>query len=108
MTDVQIAQRIRDWFQAEHGNQPWQVGDSIADEINAMIAELPEPLPPASHAWKTWNDYESDTTRVDPGLQNAMTLCKFAEWQADVVLGLTDRGFEGVPRIIIKVGEAAQ
>jgi hypothetical protein len=66
-----------------------------------MIAAMEEPLPESAAAWKRWSDFENDTNRNDPGLYIAMDLCKYAEWCADVDLGLTDKPFEGVPRLVI-------
>jgi hypothetical protein len=99
-----VSRRIRDWFQCEKQNHGWQKSNEIAAEIDAMIAAMDEPLPESAAAWKRWNDFESDTSRNDPGLHIAMDLCKYTEWSADVALGLTDEPFIGVPRIVISVG----
>ena len=101
-----VAQRIRDWFQGEKSGQRGTVADEISTEIDSMIAAMDEPIPPAAQAWKDWNDFENDIDRpADPGLYRGMDLCKYAEWSADVALGLTDAPFEGVPRIVIRIGE---
>lgn len=98
-----IAQRIRDWFQGERANHGYQAGRDIADEVDAMIASAPEPLSDAAAAWKEWTDYENSTTRErNHGV--AMDLCKYAEWCADVELGLTTEPFQGVPRIVLVAG----
>lgn len=99
-----VSRRIRDWFQGEKQNHGWQKSQEIADEIDAMIAAMQEPLPESAAAWKRWNDFENDTSRHDPGLHIAMDLCKYTEWSADVALGLTDEPFEGVPRLVISFG----
>lgn len=99
--DRAIAQRIRDWFQGEKASQRGTDADEIASEIDAMIAAINCPLPAAAQAWKDWNDFENDCRKHDPGLYKAMDLCKYAEWTADVALGLTDEPFAGVPRITI-------
>jgi hypothetical protein len=99
-----VSRRIRDWFQGEKQNHGWKRSLEISGEIDAMIAAMPDPLPESAAAWKRWNDFENDTSRVDPGLHIAMDLCKYAEWCADVDLGLTDKPFEGVPRLVISFG----
>jgi hypothetical protein len=99
-----VSQRIRDWFQGEKSGQRGTVADEIAREIDEMIAAMEQPLPSAAQAWKDWNDFENDCRRHDPGMYRAMDLCKYAEWSADVALGLTDEPFSGVPRIVISVG----
>lgn len=40
-----VSQRIRDWFQGEKQNHGYQKSQVIGNEINAMIAEMPDPLP---------------------------------------------------------------
>ena len=100
-----VSRRIRDWFQCEKQNHGWKKSHEIAAEIDAMIAAMEEPLPESAAAWKRWSDFENDTNRNDPGLYIARDLCKYAEWCADVDLGLTDKPFEGVSRLVISFGE---
>jgi hypothetical protein len=99
-----VSQRIRDWFHGEILNHGWQESLDIASEIDAMISQMPEPLPESAVAWRRWNDFEKDTSRHDPGLYVAMDLCRYSEWAADVDLGLTTEPYEGVPRILISIG----
>ena len=99
-----VSQRIRDWFQGEKQNRDWKTSNEIAAEIDAMIAAMDEPLPESAAAWKRWNEFENNTSRNDPGLYIAMDLCKYTEWSADWDLGMTDKPFEGVPRLVISFG----
>jgi hypothetical protein len=97
-----VSKRIRDWFQGERENQGWERSLETADEVNAMIASMSEPLPESAAAWKQWIDFENNTSKKDPGLHVAMNLCKYAEWAADAALGLSKEPFVGVPCLIIR------
>lgn len=98
----QIAQMIHDWFQGEKRNWGWLQSRTRSDEIDSYIAAMSGSLPKPAAAWLRWTEFEADPSRVDPGLQIAMDLCKYAEWAADTELGLTSEPFEGVPRLLIR------